>query len=91
MVKPREPEHRGAFIHDLEAKAGDQPVQNERLERKIENLQDMMRGPGPATIAAASPARRPSCTSSSPAGVESSHPASDGRRATAFSNAPSAR
>jgi transposase len=41
----REPDHRDGFIHDLKAKVGDQTVQIEFLEKKIEILEDGLRPP----------------------------------------------
>jgi len=39
----REPDHRDGFIFDLKAKVGDQAMQIELLEKKIEILQDGLR------------------------------------------------
>ena len=45
-LQSREPDHRDGFIHDLKAKVGDQAMQIELLERKIEILEDgLRRGP----------------------------------------------
>jgi hypothetical protein len=41
----REPDHRDGFIHDLKAKVGDQAMQIELLEQKIEILEDGLRPP----------------------------------------------
>ena len=43
--QPREPDHRDGFIHDLKAKVGDQAMQIELLEKKIEILEDGLRPP----------------------------------------------
>jgi hypothetical protein len=40
-----EPDHRDGFIHDLKAKVGDQAMQIELLEKKIEILEDGLRPP----------------------------------------------
>ena len=44
-LQSREPDHRDGFIHDLKAKVGDQAMQIELLERKIEILEDGLRPP----------------------------------------------
>ena len=44
-LQSREPDHRNGFIHDLKAKVGDQAMQIELLERKIEILEDGLRPP----------------------------------------------
>ena len=44
-LQSREPDHRDGFIHDLKAKVGDQAIQIELLERKIEILEDGLRPP----------------------------------------------
>jgi predicted RNase H-like nuclease (RuvC/YqgF family) len=44
-LQSREPDHRDDFIHDLKAKVGDQAMQIELLERKIEILEDGLRPP----------------------------------------------
>jgi transposase-like protein len=44
-LQSREPDHRDGFIHDLKAKAGDQAMQIEILEKKIEILEDGLRPP----------------------------------------------
>jgi hypothetical protein len=44
-LQSREPDHRDGFIHDLKAKVGDQSMQIELLERKIEILEDGLRPP----------------------------------------------
>jgi hypothetical protein len=44
-LESREPDHRDGFIHDLKAKVGDQAMQIELLERKIEILEDGLRPP----------------------------------------------
>ncbi len=44
-LQSREPDHRDGFIHDLKAKVGDQAMQIELLERKIEFLEDGLRPP----------------------------------------------
>jgi hypothetical protein len=44
-LQSREPDHRAGFIHDLKAKVGDQAMQIELLERKIEILEDGLRPP----------------------------------------------
>lgn len=44
-LQSREPDHRDGFIHDLKAKVGDQAMQIERLEQKIEILEDGLRPP----------------------------------------------
>jgi hypothetical protein len=44
-LQSREPDHRGGFIHDLKAKVGDQAMQIELLEKKIEILEDGLRPP----------------------------------------------
>ena len=44
-LQSREPDHRDGFIHDLKAKVGDQAMQIELLERKIEILEDDLRPP----------------------------------------------
>jgi transposase len=49
-LQSREPDRRDGFIHDLKAKVGDQAMQIELLEKKIEILEDGLRPP----------ARRPS-------------------------------
>jgi hypothetical protein len=38
-LQSREPDHRDGFIHDLKAKVGDQAMQIELLEKKIEILE----------------------------------------------------
>jgi hypothetical protein len=44
-LQSREPDHRDGFIHDLKAKVGDQAMQIELLEQKIEILEDGLRPP----------------------------------------------
>ena len=44
-LQSREPDHRDGFIHDLKAKVGDQAMQIELLEKKIEILEDGLRPP----------------------------------------------
>jgi hypothetical protein len=44
-LQSREPDHRDGFVHDLKAKVGDQAMQIELLERKIEILEDGLRPP----------------------------------------------
>ena len=44
-LQSREPDHRDGFIHDLKAKVGDQAMQIELLERKIEILEDGLHPP----------------------------------------------
>ena len=44
-LQSREPDHRDGFIHDLKAKVGDQAMQIEILEKKIEILEDGLRPP----------------------------------------------
>jgi transposase len=44
-LQSREPDHRDGFIHDLKAKVGDQAMQIELLERKIDILEDGLRPP----------------------------------------------
>ena len=44
-LQSHEPDHRDGFIHDLKAKVGDQAMQIELLERKIEILEDGLRPP----------------------------------------------
>ena len=44
-LQSRQPDHRDGFIHDLKAKVGDQAMQIELLERKIEILEDGLRPP----------------------------------------------
>ena len=44
-LQSREPDHRDGFIHDLTAKVGDQAMQIELLEKKIEILEDGLRPP----------------------------------------------
>ena len=44
-LQSREPDHRGGFIHDLKAKVGDQAMQIELFEKKIEILDDGLRAP----------------------------------------------
>jgi hypothetical protein len=45
VFQSREPDHRAGFIHDLKAKFGDQAMQIELLEKKIEILVDGLRPP----------------------------------------------
>ena len=44
-LQSRGPDHRDGFIHDLKAKVGDQAMQIELLEKKIEILEDGLRPP----------------------------------------------
>jgi transposase len=44
-LQSREPDQRDGFIHDLKAKVGDQAMQIELLEKKIEILEDGLRPP----------------------------------------------
>jgi hypothetical protein len=44
-LRSREPDHRDGFIHDLKAKVGDQAMQIELLQRKIDMLEDGLRPP----------------------------------------------
>jgi len=44
-LQSREPDHRDGFIHDLKAKVGDQAMQIELLQRKIDMLEDGLRPP----------------------------------------------
>ena len=44
-LQSREPNHRDGCIHDLKAKVGDQAMQIELLEKKIEILEDGLRPP----------------------------------------------
>ena len=44
-LQSRQPDHRDGFIHDLKAKVGDQAMQIELLEKKIEILEDGLRPP----------------------------------------------
>ncbi len=44
-LQSREPDHRDAFIHDLKAKVGDQAMQIELLESKIDILEGGLRPP----------------------------------------------
>ncbi len=44
-LQSREPDRRDGFIHNLKAKVGDQAMQVELLERKIEILDDGLRPP----------------------------------------------
>ena len=44
-LQSRESDHRDGFIHDLKAKVGDQAMQIELLEKKIEILEDGLRPP----------------------------------------------
>jgi hypothetical protein len=44
-LQSREPDHRDGLIHDLTAKVGDQAMQIELLEKKIEILEDGLRPP----------------------------------------------
>ncbi|MBM3288591.1 MAG: hypothetical protein FJY92_00420 [Candidatus Hydrogenedentes bacterium] len=45
LVQSREPDDRDGFIHDLKAKVGDQAMQIEFLEKKVEILEDGLRPP----------------------------------------------
>jgi len=44
-LQSRELDHRDGFIHYPKAKIGDQSMQFERLERKIEHPEDGLRSP----------------------------------------------
>jgi transposase-like protein len=44
-LQSREPDHRDGFIHDLTVTVGDQAMQIELLEKKIEILEDGLRPP----------------------------------------------
>jgi hypothetical protein len=44
-LQSREPDHRDGFIHDRKAKVGDQAMQIELLEQKIEILEGGLRPP----------------------------------------------
>jgi predicted RNase H-like nuclease (RuvC/YqgF family) len=44
-LQSREANHRDGFIHDLKAKVGDEAMQIELLEKKIEKLEDGLRPP----------------------------------------------
>ena len=44
-LQSRDADHRDGFIHDLKAKVGDQAMQIELLEKKIDILEDGLRPP----------------------------------------------